>query len=218
METSVMLRRLALTALLALAPSLASAQLAFIAPTAPTSDNGDRIANTAWVNNFVDAGLPLSSGKIFIGSAGNLATQQTRSGDCTPSVSGVATCTKTNGVAFAPSATTDATNAANILSGALPPARLPAGQLPGPATNDNVSAGNVGEFVAGQLLRASATSLTTETPKTITSISLTAGDWDVSAIPGLTGTSSTISNSVFSISTTNNVIGTQGTFIAPGVL
>src|ERR1700742_5123338 len=90
---------LALALLAALAPGLSLADplerpLAFIAPTAPPGDNGDRIANTAWVNNFFAAGLPLSSGKIFVGSAGNLAPQQTPSGDCTLSVSGVITCTK----------------------------------------------------------------------------------------------------------------------------
>lgn len=93
----MMLRRLALAALLALAPSLACAQFATIGPTPLTSDNGDRLATTAWVNNFFASGLPLSSGKIFIGSAGNLAAQQTPSGDCTLSVSGVITCTRSAG-------------------------------------------------------------------------------------------------------------------------
>jgi hypothetical protein len=52
-----MIRRLALAALLALAPSLASAQFATIAPTPATSDNGDRIATTAWVNLWISSGL-----------------------------------------------------------------------------------------------------------------------------------------------------------------
>lgn len=88
---------LALLALLAAAPALAQSQsgngnaLAFIAPTAPVTDNNDRIATTAWVNQFFALGIPLASGKIFIGSAGGIATQQTMSGDATISSAGVLT-------------------------------------------------------------------------------------------------------------------------------
>jgi hypothetical protein len=59
---------------------------------------------------------------------GPFITPTALAGDCGSSISGTTvnmTCTKTNGVAFAPSATTDTTNAANILSGTLPSARLP---------------------------------------------------------------------------------------------
>ena len=47
------------------------------------------------------------------------------SGDCTTSSTGVVTCTKTNGVSLANSATTDTTNAGNITSGVLPMAQVP---------------------------------------------------------------------------------------------
>jgi hypothetical protein len=55
------------------------------------------------------------------------------------------------------------------------------GQIPGTATNDSGSAGSVGQYVSSTVAAGSAVSLTTDTPANITSISLTAGDWDVSA-------------------------------------
>ena len=53
-----------------------------------------------------------------------------------------------------------------------------AGQLPGTTTNDNATAGNFGQFVSSNVTY-STINLTTGTATNITSISLTAGDWDV---------------------------------------
>jgi hypothetical protein len=52
-------------------------------------------------------------------------------------------------------------------------------QITGTATNDAASAGNIGEFVAAQVVSGSAVGLTTATAANVTSISLTAGDWEV---------------------------------------
>ncbi|WMT78748.1 hypothetical protein [Bradyrhizobium sp. Ash2021] len=72
--------------------------LALIAPTAPAAANNNQIATTAWV-------------KLQSYLTGNQTI--TLSGDCAGSgaMSIVSTCTKTNGVAFAASATTDTTQA-----------------------------------------------------------------------------------------------------------
>lgn len=65
-------------------------------------------------------------------------------------------------------------------------------QAKGTTTNDNAATGYVGEYVSSTLARASAISLTTLTGTNITSINLTAGDWDVSGavtyIPAATTT------------------------------
>lgn len=52
--------------------------------------------------------------------------------------------------------------------------------LKGTGTNDAAASTVVGELLSAQLAAASTTSLTTNTAKTIISISLTAGDWEVS--------------------------------------
>lgn len=52
----------------------------------------------------------------------------------------------------------------------------------GTGTNDSAAAGKVGEFISSTVASGSAVSLTTGTPANVTSISLTAGDWDVRGV------------------------------------
>lgn len=52
-------------------------------------------------------------------------------------------------------------------------------QIAGTATNDNASAGNIGELITSNIPQASAVSFSATTSTNITSISLTPGDWDV---------------------------------------
>lgn len=51
--------------------------------------------------------------------------------------------------------------------------------LAGTTTNDSAAAGLLGEYQESEVLVASAVALTTATPANVTSLSLTAGDWDV---------------------------------------
>ena len=53
------------------------------------------------------------------------------------------------------------------------------GNVAGTSTNDNAAAGNVGEFVTSHVNESSGVSMTNNVATDITSISLTAGDWDV---------------------------------------
>ncbi len=62
------------------------------------------------------AQIPVSNGSIYV--------PQTMSGDATLNSAGAIVVTKTNGVAFVPSATIDTTNATNISAGTLANARL----------------------------------------------------------------------------------------------
>jgi hypothetical protein len=64
----------------------------------------------------------------------------------------------------------------------------------GVTTNSNAVAGYVGEFVTATVPVGSAVGLTTATPANVASISLTAGDWDVSSVVdfNLTGATATL--------------------------
>lgn len=83
-----------------------------------------------------------------------------------------------------------------------------AGQQPATATNDNAGAGTVGEYMSSNIVQGSSVSLTSTVPKTITSLSLTAGDWDCQANAGFNpaGTT-TVSSITGSISLTTNTLG-----------
>lgn len=75
----------------------------------------------------------------------------------------------------------------------------------GTATNDAAGAGQIGELLSAQLLAASTTSLVTATAKDITTLSLTAGDWEVSGvIHFVPANTTTVQGLVASISATTN--------------
>jgi hypothetical protein len=97
-------------------------------------------------------------------------------------------------------------------------------QLLGTTTNDNATAGNVGEFISSVVNSGSALTFTSNTAANITSISLTAGDWDVWGSICLNVAATTnMFNAQVSVSTTSATMNlTPGQcflmFWVPGVL
>jgi hypothetical protein len=84
------------------------------------------------------------------------------------------------------------------------------GQLAGTTTNNNASSGNIGEYISSVIASGSAVSLTTNTNANVTSISLTAGDWDVSGFVAFVGGSTTtVAFVTGSISLTSGTIDTS---------
>jgi hypothetical protein len=75
---------------------------------------------------------------------------------------------------------TDGASVALGAGGAIGPVGYSlAGQIAATATNDNATAGKVGEFISSSVSSGSPVSLSTGVTVNLTSMSLTAGDWDV---------------------------------------
>ena len=86
-------------------------------------------------------------------------------------------------------------------------------QVAGTTTNDNAGAGIVGEYITASLAVGSAVSLVTGIAKTVTSISLTAGDWDVTGVVDFhPGTLTTGSYFQGGVSVSTNALGNQDQF------
>lgn len=84
-----------------------------------------------------------------------------------------------------------------------------AGQYPGETGTGSATAGNVGQYVESVVTSGSAVALTSSAPKTVTSISLTAGDWDVTALGYvLPAATTSITQTVTSVSGTDNTLDT----------
>ncbi|MBI5689243.1 MAG: hypothetical protein HZC55_04040 [Verrucomicrobia bacterium] len=73
----------------------------------------------------------------------------------------------------------------------------------GTTSNDNAPTGWPGEYISSTLAFASRITLTTGTAANITSISLTAGDWDVDGVVSIGGTGATMSYIAGGSSTTS---------------
>ncbi len=107
------------------------------------------------------------------------------------------------------------------MPGILHRAAMPAGSLPATNTNDNAIAGTVGEYVSSAIASGSAVDLTvSDTTYNVTSISLTAGDWDVWAQAQSRGNpATTVVYMLASISTTSatqNSAADRSNLTAPG--
>lgn len=84
-------------------------------------------------------------------------------------------------------------------------------------TNDNAAAGFLGQFLNSLVASGSAVSLTTATASNVTSISLTAGDWDVEGNVNFSETTSTVTARSAGISTTTGTLPTDGSEVPNGV-
>lgn len=93
-----------------------------------------------------------------------------------------------------------------LLTSAQPTINQP--NIVGTTTNDNAAAGSVGEFISSVIVAGAAVPFASLTAKTVTSIALTPGDWDVQGEFGIAGTSVTVSYVSAAISPTNNSLGT----------
>jgi len=77
----------------------------------------------------------------------------------------------------------------------------------GTTTNNAANAGSVGEVITSSVAIGAAVSLVNNAPKTITSISLTAGDWDVFGTLGFNGGGTTNTTLLLGgMNTTNNTL------------
>src|SRR5262249_24736528 len=82
-------------------------------------------------------------------------------------------------------------------------------QIEGTNTNDDAASGYKGEYVTSDVASGSATSLSTGVAKTVASISLTAGDWEVDWMAVFVPAAGTTVNiTQASISLTNNTADT----------
>lgn len=104
---------------------------------------------------------------------------------------------------------TDETGTGALVFGTSPTVTTP--NIVGTAAVGNATAGSVGEYVSSIIASGSSVSMTTATPLNITSISLTAGDWDVWGMVMFTTAATTnITQLIAGISTTTNNLSLLG--------
>lgn len=87
----------------------------------------------------------------------------------------------------------------------------------GTATNDSAAAGNIGEYSSSYIATGSSVTLTTATGANVTSLSLTAGDWDCEGNVNYDETTASVTITQGGITSTSATIPTDGSEVHSGL-
>lgn len=88
----------------------------------------------------------------------------------------------------------------------------------GTQTTDNAPSGILGEIISSAVAVGSAVSLSNNTPANVTSISLTAGDWDVEGNVNFTESSATVTGRQGCVNSTSATMSSDGTEVYCGTV
>lgn len=156
----------------------------------------------------LDGSVVFDSGAITIDPAGNLTTSGVISAD-----SGDWEINADGSANFGAANVTISASGAVVLTSTL----TPTGGIVGTTAVGNATAGNLGEFVSSLVASGAATGLTTATAKNVTSIALTAGDWDVEGNVNFAATTATATGATGGISATSATLPTDGSEVYSGL-
>lgn len=146
------------------------------------------------------AATPTGSGSVVLATSPTLTT---------PTI-GAATATSVNKVTItAPATSATITIANGTTLTETTTTSVGQGQYLGEASTGNATAGNIGEYTDNPIVAGSAVPLVSTTPKTIASITIAAGDWDVSAtFYAAPAATTSMTQDAASVSTTTNTLDT----------
>lgn len=158
----------------------------------------------------------------FTGASGVAAAYTIRGGNNTGGGSGL-------GGNFVADGGTGPTNNGNVVLGATNAMQIVVGASGAQSANGNYTQiyrskavftptpGTLGESMNSLIASGSAVGLTTATPANVTSLSLTAGDWEVSGNINFSASTATVSQKSGGIGTTTATVPTDGTEVYSGV-
>ena len=149
-------------------------------------------AATPTFRSLVAADIPSLSYVISVNASGGTTGMSFTGGPVTGS--GTLTLTGTLAVANGGTGVTTSTGSGSVALGTSPTLTTP--NIVGTTTGGNAAAGSVGELISASIPVASGVALTSSTWTNVTSISLTAGDWDVSGVVVINGSGFNMSNSL----------------------
>jgi hypothetical protein len=192
-----------------------------VVPVANGGTNASAASITSFNNitGYTATGATGTTSTNLVFSTSPSVTTPTLVGDATLSTGNLILGTSGKGITDSTGVTT-----LNFTSTTITGSKLivPSLGVKGVSTNTNATAGNVGEFISSTVAYNATGNLTTGVSTNVTSISLTAGDWDVSGtafIDASSGSGTVVKNVLSGFSSTSATLPAyqyQGSFVFGG--